>query len=291
MSVQFQRLGPRLHVLEAAEGEPSPANGGRVSALVAVEDGARLWLVGAGPTPAVGLAVGTALRRPVTDLVFTRAHGPLTLGAAAFPRARRWALAATAAAMARDCASCRAALAQAIGPLAATTLVPDQVRLPDHRIDPRGTSRGRLGPFEWRVLRRSEGQPALVLRVGGTRWWLAQGLAWPGALPDLRGTDPAVLAASWARLHDALEPGDRLIGERGAAGSRVNLARHARYLQQLQHWADDALAAGRSADEALQAWPGAAPPDNQAAQHALNAQRVWRAREDAWLTPGAARPP
>ena len=303
-SVHFRRLDARLHLLDAGEGEPSPVNGGFTSSLVALEHGPRLWLVGAGPTPHFAQSVREALGRPVTDLVFTRPHGPLTLGAAAFGNARRWALGATAAAMARDCTHCRAQLAQAIGAEAASSLLPGFIRLPDHRIDPPGHSSGRLGPFHWRVLPRAAGQPVLVLKIAGTRWWLAQGLVWPAAVPDLRGTDEAVIAATWRRLHDAMEPGDRVIGERGEPGGRVELERHARYLQALQRAVDAALASGRSAGEAAldlamsPAGPGQGARDasaaegmhgGQAAQHALNVQRVWRTREEAWLGSAGAQ--
>lgn len=303
MSVQLRRLGDRLCLIDAHDGDPSPANGGFTSALVAVADGPRLWLVGAGPTPHAAQSVREALGRPVTDLVFTRAHGPLTLGAAAFSHARRWALGATAAAMARDCAHCRAQLAQAIGAEAAASLLPQLVRLPDHRVDPPGHATGRLGPFHWRVLPRATGQPVLVLKVSGTRWWLAQGLVWPAAVPDLRGTDAAVIGASWRRLHDAMEPTDRVIGERGDPGGRADLLRHGRYLQALQRAVDEALRAGRSAGEAALELALPVAREGQAvrqttaaqhAQHALNLQRVWRTREDAWLradqpAPGSSR--
>jgi hypothetical protein len=289
-SVHLRRLGPRLRVIEARDGDPSPGNGGLTSALVAVEDGARLWLVGAGPTPRFGLALAEALGRPVTDLVFTRPHGPLTLGAAAFAGARRWALDATAAAMARDCAACRAGLAQAIGAEAADSLLPGLVRLPDHRIDPPGASGGRLGPFRWQTVMRAPDQPVLLLKIDGTRWWLAQGLVWPGALPDLRGTDEAVIAAAWRRLHDAMEADDRVIGERGDPGTPADLRRHARYLQALQQVVDAALAAGHHAGELALDLPGWSLTAAQAARHALNAQRVWRTREAAWLRAVGVQP-
>jgi hypothetical protein len=289
-SVHARRLGPRLRVIEAQDSDPSPGNGGLTSALVAVEDGARLWLVGAGPTPRFGLALAEALGRPVTDLVFTRPHGPLTLGAAAFAGARRWALGATAAAMARDCAGCRAGLAQAIGAEAAASLQSGLVRLPDHRIDPPGASGGRLGPFRWQAVMRAAGQPVLLLKIDGTHWWLAQGLVWPGALPDLRGADEALIAATWRRLHDAMEAGDRVIGERGDPGTRLDLRRHARYLQALQQAVDTALVAGHHAGEVALQLPGWSLNGAQAAQHALNAQRVWRTREAAWLRATVVQP-
>jgi hypothetical protein len=293
VSLRFRHLAPGLQVLEANDSDPSPGNQGFTSSLVAVEHGPRLWLVGAGPTPRFAQSVREALGRPVTDLVFTRPHGPLTLGAAGFGNARRWALGATAEAMARDCATCRAQLAQAIGAEAASSLLPPLIRLPDHRVDPPGHRSGRLGPFHWRVLPRAADQPVLVLKMAGTRWWLAQGLVWPAAVPDLRGSDEAVIAAAWRRLRDAMEPGERVIGERGGPGGRVELERHARYLQALQRAVDAALASGRSAGES--ALDLALPPA-QALQHALNAQRVWRTREEAWLraagvqaAPGSSR--
>jgi hypothetical protein len=314
VSLRFRRLGPGLHVLEAHDPDPSPGNQGFTTSLVAVEHGPRLWLVGAGPTPRFAQSVREALGRPVTDLVFTRPHGPLTLGAAAFGDARRWALGATAAAMARDCATCRAQLAQAIGTEAASSLLPSLVRLPDHRVDPPGHTSGRLGPFHWRAPLRAAGQPVLVLQVAGTGWWVAQGLVWPGAVPDLRGTDEAVIAATWRGLHDAMQPGGRVIGERGGPGARVDLQRHARYLHALRRAVDDALAAGHSAGEAAldlaqapaglgkSARDASAAQDahgahglygahgEQAAQHALNVQRVWRTREEAWLRAAGAQP-
>lgn len=286
MSLRFRRVALGLHVLEAHDADPSAGNQGFTTSLVAVEHGPRLWLVGAGPTPRFAQSVREALGRPVTDLVLTRPHGPLTLGAAAFGNARRWALGATAAVMARDCATCRAQLAQAIGAEAASSLLPPLIRLPDHRVDPAGHTSGRLGPFHWRALPRAAGQPVLLLKVAGTGWWVAQGLVWPAAVPDLRGTDEAVIDATWRGLHDAMEPGERVIGERGEPGGRIEPQRHARYLQALQRAVDAALASGRSAGEAVL---DLALPPAQALQHALNTQRVWRAREEAWLRAAAAQ--
>jgi hypothetical protein len=289
-SVHLRRLSSRLRVVDAFDDDPSAANGGLTSSLAVVEDGPRLWLVGAGPTPRFGQALREALDRPVTDIVFTRPHGPLVLGAAAFG-ARRWALGATAAAMARDCAACRTQLAQAVGGEAAAGLLPALIRLPDHRIDPPGAAHGRLGPFLWQSMPRAAGQPVLVLKIAGTGWWLAQGLAWPGALPDLRGADVAALAITWRRLHDAMDPTDRLLGERGEPGTRADLSRHARYLQRLQQAVDAALAAGRSAGEAALDLPAPGWAADRAARHALNAQRVWRVREEAWLGAVSAQRP
>ena len=87
---QLQPVSPNVWRVAAARGDPVASNRGVTTQLVLVRDGARLWLIGSGPTPAFGSALACAVRRTtgraVTDIVNTRAAPELALGNVAFER-------------------------------------------------------------------------------------------------------------------------------------------------------------------------------------------------------------
>jgi hypothetical protein len=283
----LQPLGPDRWWVAAERGEPDAANAGRTAQLLLVRDGARLWLVGSGPTPAFGAALACAVRqtvqRAVTDIVNTRAAPELAMGNAAFPGARLWALPDVARAMQARCLGCQQRLKAQIG-AAGASLTPLSIRVPTRHVGVDGQATGRLGPFDWLALPRNASERTLVLRVRADRRAdaapvvLAQGLLWVGDVPDLRGTQADTLRGSWRTLRDWV--GDSaVLGEQGGWADGSAIDAHSAYLQALQAVVEPALARG-------DLW-GAAPLDLPAWQalpgygtrHPLNVQHLWLALE------------
>lgn len=251
--------------------------------VVLVRDGARTWLIGSGPTPAVAAALGETIRRrfgrAVTDVVVTRAAPELAMGLIAFADARTWALPDVIAQMRTRCEACRMRLRDRLGEIAGASLVAPAVRMPT-----RAVTGARLGPFDARVLERAPGEPALVLRHRGTRVVIAQGLLWPGDVPDLHDTEGAALLASWARLHDFAQ-GASLLGEPGPVATSRDIVDHVNYVTALH----DALTprALRGDDRAAMGLgvelPAFADRPGYALRHPLNVQRAYREIENARL--------
>jgi hypothetical protein len=287
----LERVAATVWRVPARRGQSDAVNAGQVAQLVLVLDGARLWLVGSGPTPAFGEALACAIRaslgREVSDVVNTRAQPELVLGNAAFARARIWALPDVARAMRAQCADCLARLKTRIGP-AGASLAPDRIRLPTHPVGRPAATAGTLGPFRWLALPRAAGKRTLVLQLARERLVIAQGLVWSGALPDLRDTDSALLLASLGRLH-RFAAGQRVIGEQGEIATSTEIARHVAYLRGLRAAIQHRIERGESEDHghdaanerALESLAAGAP--EVARQHALNRQRVWRELERRWF--------
>ena len=290
------------HVSAGGQGDPSGAS----VALVVVRDGPRTWLLGSGPTPAFGAALACAVWRDtghvVTDVINTRAQAELALGNAAFPRARLWALAGVARAMRRQCPQCLARMKARLGAVG-DSLQPTAIRVPPFRVDRvdrvdhvdhlhrmdhlgrAGAPTGRLGPFRWWALQRAPGSPVLVLQHRADRIVIAQGLLWPGAVPDLRDTTLADMRNSLVHLQ-ALAMDHRLVGDVGAAdplGSPADVASHLAYLDALQRAVSQALQRGdvEAHAPAAQALPDFASLAWYDERHPLNVQRAWRELEAA----------
>lgn len=278
----LQPLGRQRWWVAAARGEPDTANAGRTVQLLLVRDGARLWLVGSGPTPDHGVALACAvqqtLHRAVTDIVNTRAAPELAMGNVAFPGARLWALPDVALVMQARCLTCQTRLKEQLG-AAGDSLQAAAIRAPTRHVGVPGQDAGRLGPFDWLALPRSTGDRTLVLRLrAGDGLALAQGLLWVGDVPDLRGTQASLVLDSWRRLHDWV--GDAaVLGEQGGLGAARDIGTHIDYLMALQGAIEPALARG-------DLW-GAAPLDlpawqalpGYALRHPLNVQHLWLALE------------
>ncbi len=267
----------------AARGESDATNGGQVVQFVVVRDGARVWIVGSGPTPAAGFALGCAVRhqlgRPVTDVINTRAAPELSMGNSAFVAARQWALPDVIAAMRTRCPACLDRLKARIGPHG-DSLRLDGIRVPSHPIGRPGATHSRLGPFDWRAFARAPHERTLVLRLRRERIVIAQGLVWAGDLPNLRDTRSATLLASLRALQ-RFAHGTRVLGEQGDIAGPAAIARHIDYVERLRRAALPHLirgdvdgAAGVGVElPAFGALPG------YAAGHPLNVQRVWRELE------------
>jgi len=250
-----------------------------VATLLLASDGPRLWLVGSGPTPAWGAALACAVRgvsgQTVTDVLNPRAHPETALANVAFAPARLWALADVAQAMARSCPTCLQRLKERLGP-AGESLQPDTIRVPTRVLEA-----GRLGPFESVALARSPEARTLVLLHRAAGLVYAPGLVWPGAVPDLRDTDSAVLLDSLRTLQAALPDGAAVMGDAGLPGRAADIASHLAYIEALQ----SAVAAQVEAGQAEWAGgdsaelPAYAHLPGYAERHPLNRHRVWREAE------------
>lgn len=299
-------LGPGVWWLPAARGDSSPANRGQVSNLLLVRDGdgksVRWWLVGSGPSPAFGRALACQIRRQLgaraTDVISPWARPELVLGMAGLQAAaprhaiRHWAHAQVALAMAAQCPHCVERLALRLGP-AASDLGDDPIRLPDQRLT---GDQGRLGPFDWWTLPRSDGRVVTVWRLarpGRPALWLAPGLLQGDGPPDGRDADLALLAPSAQRLAD-LAAADGLaalfLGEQGPPLPAGAPLQHARYWADLLARARAAVLHGDDETAPAPGWPGLPAGWAQAPWHALNWQRAWRQAEAAVLAEPAPAP-
>lgn len=292
-------VGPGIWWLPAAGGDSTAANRGQVSnLLLARDDGegrVRWWLVGSGPSPAFGRALACQVARQlggrVSDVISPWARPELVLGVAGLQAAapghpiRHWAHADVAQAMAVQCPHCVERLALRLGP-AAGDLGADPIRLPDHRLT---GARGRLGPFDWWTLPRSDGRVVSVWRLarpGQQVLWLAPGLLQGEGPPDGRDADLALLAQSAQRLADlaaADGPAALFLGEQGPPLKADAPLQHARYWAGLLARARAAVLRGDEETAPAPAWPDLPAGWAQAPWHGLNWQRAWRQAEAAVL--------
>ena len=282
-AVNLRPVGPNLWRVAAARGEPDASNAGLTAQLVVVRDGARVWLIGSGPTPAFGAALACAvehrLGRAVTDVVNTRPAPELAMGNVAFAGARLWALPDVIATMQARCLGCLERLQARIG-AAGASLRPEHIRVPALPVGAPGTARGVLGPFAWRAFERAPGERVLVLRHRRERIVVAQGLLWAGDVPDLRDTRSATLRASLRALR-RFAAGARLLGEQGGVAGPSALAQQIAYIDALRRAAWPHLVRG-DVDGAAGAGvelPAFAGLPGYARLHRLNVQRVWRELE------------
>ena len=282
----LEKISPHLWRVAAITGEPNADNGGLTSQLLVATEGQKVWLAGTGPTPAFAQALACTIRRVlgrrVTDVINTRAAPELVMGNSAFSTARLWALPPVISAMHARCLQCQTRLKARIG-AAGASLVPGTIRVATRPItaSPPGLPEPFfLGPFEWRALLRAPGEYALVLRHRQDRLVLAQGLLWPGDVPDLQDTQIETLTASWQQLFD-FAGDDALLGEQGNLASASDLRLHTDYLAQLRAAVWAALQSGQSFDPAsdILALPGFQGLPSYSLRHPLNVQRVWRELE------------
>jgi hypothetical protein len=286
----LQVAAPQAWLLQGAEGEATAANRGQVSNLVLVREGRRLWLLGAGPTPAFARALDCHVRQrfgqPVSDVIVPWPHAESALGLAGFPHARLWAHADVAAAMGRQCATCREVLQARLGAAAAD--LDGDILLPAHRLS--GDS-GELGPWRWWALRRSDEQVALVWRLRSAPLFVATGWLWGDAPPDARLADVQHLQEGTRQLLALAAPDGaaaRWLGEQGAVQDALAPQRAADYWQAVQAAVDGAFARGELPATAPPL-PGVAASWQAHPQHALNWQRAWRQAEDRFLRGDAPR--
>lgn len=293
-ALAWQALAPGLWWLPAADGDATADNRGQVSNLMLAQDGARLWLLGSGPSPAFGRALACSLHRQlglrVTDVVSPWPRPELVLGVAGLGPVRHWGHAEVARAMQQRCAHCVQRLRQRLGE-AEADLGADPVRLPTRLLH---GSQGRLGPWRWWRLSRGSGYPVTVWQHPAHGLVFAPGLLWGDGAPDGRDADIRTLAAATQALQ-AL-PGARpqqppaWLGEQGPLLAPEAVREQARYWAGLQAAVAAALERGDSDASGIRgdgATEGSAAPAAGVAagdaRHALNLQRAWRQAEEAWL--------
>jgi hypothetical protein len=322
-ALRFDALAADVWLVPAAAGDSDAGNRGQVSNLVLVraraapqaeagpaeqaaagDVGLRWWLLGSGPSPAVGRALACQLQQRlgavVSDVISPWARPELVLGVAgltggregvgvvtgvgvgapagpgtAAVAVRHWAHAAVADAMAEQCSHCVDRLRQRLG-VAADDLGPDPIRLPDHRLQ---GEQGALGPFRWWRLPRAEGRWVTVWRLRATPLWLAPGLLDGNGPPDGRDADLAMLrdaSRQLARWAAADGPAAVFVGEQGPVMDSGAPARHAAYWDALLAAATAAVNRGDDETAPAPGWPGLPARWAAAAWHGLNWQRAWR---------------
>lgn len=295
---RLETLAPQVWLLQGAgeDAEPGPANRGHVTNQVLALYGGRLWLVGAGPTPAFARALDCQLRqrfgRGVSRVLVPWARGENALGARGLlPGAQLWAHEAVVAAMRVQCETCLAHLHEALAE-AASDLGTDPIVLPSHRL--RGRE-GDWGPWHWHAVPRSDSAVALVLRLRGADaapLFVATGWLWGSAPPRALGADVQALQAGTARLAElgrAAAPAARWVGEQGGVQNAGAPQRLARYWAALQARVQSALERGEMPGAPLPL-PGVDAAWQAHPQHALNWQRAWRQAEDRLLGQEAPLP-
>lgn len=286
-TLAFKPAGPGVWWVPAQAGEADAGNRGLVSNLLLVRhvEGRRvgLWLLGSGPSPAMGEALACQARQrlglPLAAVISPWARPELVLGVAGLQRHQpalpHWAHASVADAMADQCPHCVDRLRQRLG-AAASDLGDDPVRLPTRRLQ---GEQGQLGPFWWWRLPRAEGRWVTVWRLRRQPVWAAHGLLTAGSPPDGRDADLVVLAQSLGRLA-ALARRDgkaaAFLGEQGGLLGGEAAASQAAYWRALQ--VAVVAAVERGDDEAapppaLAGWPSAWA---QHPWHGFNWQRAWR---------------
>jgi hypothetical protein len=284
-SIPLQPLAHGVWLVRGADGDTDPANRGAISNLLAVREGARLWLIGSGPSIAYAQALDCVLQRTtgrhVTDVVAPWPRPELVLGQAGWPKARRWAHADVAAAMQERCPRCIERLRLRLG-TSAGDLGKATIALPQHLLH---GDRGTLGPLRWQRLQRSDTTTV-------TRWSLPRahlstthGLLWTDGAPDLRDADSTHLERAWQQLAASTAAKERWIPEQGPVqpATLPDLpATHLHYLQALRGAIDAAQSRGALESAPAPALPGLSEQINQSARHQLNWQHAWREAEARW---------
>jgi hypothetical protein len=289
----LERLSAQVWRVPGQAGETHEANRGAISNLLVVHQGRQTWLLGSGPTPAFGRALRCQIRArtgwQVTDVVAPWPRPELVLGATAFGAARQWAHAEVAQAMRERCPRCverlRLRLAAASGDLGRAP-----VRVADHGLH---GQQGRLGPWLWWRLQRSNTTAVTVFRLADQPLWVAHGLLWADAPPDLRDAELGPMAAAYTRLAELAQADGnaaRWLPEQGEVMDADAPARHARYLQQLQADVLAALRQGRLETDAPAPPAAQTLPLGDGLRHSLNWQRAWHALEAQALDEPPAAP-
>ena len=158
-ALPIRALADGVWLISGSAGDSNAINQGRISNLLAVREGRRLWLLGSGPDARFARALDCQLARQagrrVSDVIAPWPRPELVLGQGGLPAARRWAHEEVAAAMRERCPQCVERLAQRRALPAGTPAEP--VVLPQRLL--RGPT-GRRGPWRWRactVVRGAQG--------------------------------------------------------------------------------------------------------------------------------------
>jgi hypothetical protein len=313
--IRFEPLADGLWWVAGAEGETNANNRGHTANILVGVAGARLWLVGSGPSPVFGRRLACALRtrfgRDATDVISPWPKPELVAGVRGLrqppsrrqPPLRHWAHDDVAQAMVNSCPRCMPQLAKRMGE-AAADLEGLTVDLPTHTV--RGTS-GTLGPWRWWRLTRATGVPVTLwwwqAPAGGVAPVFAPGLLWSPGAPDGADTDAQAMAEATAtalRLAQAAwTPGPRAgaagafsgahggppvsgptwLGEQGPVIRSDVAALQARYWHALLHAVRQAQDHGGEESAPAPELPGLESLSS-GLRHTLNWQRSWRQEED-----------
>jgi hypothetical protein len=297
----IEAVAPGVWWVPGAAGDATAANRGAISNLLAVRDGRRLWLLGSGPSPAWGRALGCELRRrtglAVSDVIAPWSRPELVLGQTGLKAARHWAHADVIAAMRTRCPHCierlRLRLGEAAGELAGV-----QAEIPTRALH---GDQGRLGPWRWWRLQRSADTAVTVWALPRAGLIAAPGLLWSDGVPDLRDATLTVFITALQRLVEldaqptagGAAPTRRWLPEQGPWLSAGAPARARQYLEALREAAraavdGSALETDPPAPLAV-GWPEADSDLARDPRHSLNWQRAWREAEaEVFGTPPAA---
>lgn len=289
-AIRIEPLAPQVWLIAGSSGDSTPDNQGAISNLIAARDGRRLWLLGSGPTRDYGRALACRLREitglGVTDVIAPWPRPELVLGQAGLPGARRWAHEQVADAMTERCPRCFERLRERVGarPVPASA---NLIALPDHRLS--GES-GRLGPWQWRLLRRSAGTAITVWSLPARGVRAGHGLLWTDGSPDLRDAETPVIQASLRALETLVESAAagvalpvQWVPEQGPVGGAQTLADHRQYLNALTQAASEALDRGALETDPPPALTGVPAVFTASPRHLLNWQHVWREAEARWM--------
>ena len=293
----WQPLSRDLWWIEASGLDADSRNRGHVGHLLLARHEGRIWLIGAGPSPAWARAfddqVLQRLGQRVTDLALPMAQPEFVLGARGFAEARVWTTQDLDGVLRHRCNDCVAQWRLRLGE-AAVDLGDDPVRWADHTS---AAPNGVWGPFIWRSwhLRRRDGTP-----LPGLMWWHADaaaggawGLLWGDAPPDLRDGDVHALLDArpdWADIAARWDPAGQ--GRwLGAQGDLLPATVWQTTSPVFAYWSDLAQAAQLGVEAGH--LPGERGPASQGRwpeawsshpRHNLNWQRVWRQAEEALFT-------
>lgn len=291
-ALRIEAVAPGVWWVPGAPGDADARNRGAISNLLAVRDGRRLWLLGSGPSPGWGRALGCRLRREtglaVTDVIAPWSRPELVLGQTGLRAARHWAHADVIRAMRTRCAHCIERLRLRLGD-AAADLAGVRAALPSRALQ--GGS-GWLGPWRWWRLTRSPDTAVTVWALPRAGLIAAHGLLWSDGVPDLRDATLAEFSdalQTLAELETAMSrppPGPstlRWLPEQGPwlpAGAAARERGYIEALRQAARAAVDGAALETDPPPPLPLrWPEATSDLALDLRHGLNWQRAWREAE------------
>lgn len=288
-ALRIEAVAPGVWWIPGAPGDADARNRGAISNLLALRDGRRLWLLGSGPSPGWGRALGCHLRRAsglaVTDVIAPWSRPELVLGQTGLRAPRHWAHADVIAAMRTRCAHCIERLRLRLGD-AAADLDGVQAAIPNRALQGDG---GQLGPWRWWRLARSPDTAITVWALPRAGLVAAHGLLWSDGVPDLRDATLAEFSqalTALARLEAAMSPTTtprRWLPEQGpwlAAGAPAREREYVEALRRAARAAFDGAALETDPPPPLNVrWPEADSDLGRDLRHGLNWQRAWREAE------------
>jgi hypothetical protein len=308
--LQWAQASANVWYSVAQTGVSNPINRGYTSnsALIRVRAGAseQVWLLGQGASPRWGQALRCSTQKlglTVTDTLSARAHPESVLGLVAFEAARTWGWPAVQQAMRERCPTCTPALARASGD---DSIMAEQIRIPKFSLKADGLSNAkvssaRLAGLDVFAVARAPDDWTSIVRETASGVWIAPGLVWgPGVAPDLREASlPSMMAAlQWLQEQGA----QQVVPEQGRLADAQVLAANLHYWQSMTIQLTQAIASGKTLDDALmqqsmtdaawlniQAQATAAQQTLNRERHILNMQRAWRELEDAYFNAIKAR--